>query len=527
MEVLSRKSKEQFKTEMEELSTDRINFKLSLRKKNFNNILSKKRIFSNPDSSKWSQELFLSKLVLPQNYRIVFSDKDELISTSLKSIKADDLTTVKYGICLLKSFISYFPEKENIQTKLNFDFISDLLSIIEKWGEKKEKQIVFNILYIITNYSYINTNKNISKILLSPKGYKIYELCFDLQDYEIMSQLVWNLNNIIYDDEESCFNLLKSNLFQHKIFNFYNSQTIINHLNEKDEENIFCVIVERGIALLTNLLAMKSSGNYNEEEKYTLLIPIFELVLKYSETNSPKIYHSCVYSISLSIEKEPRLIQFIEKSNIINDILNQKFISFENVSHFSNRILGDYIANISHLSKEFYEKCIKYEFGIFSGNQSHKNLIEVIWILSNILHDDEISSEIINNNQEFIDKIIFLYKNPIEYNDIRQICYFFMTLSRQCNFINLNKLLNKGLLDISLGHAKNTFDEPSNIAILFMLIEFCLDSGKLMENQLGTKNIIKERCENYGFRDVLRNYENCKDNQLAEITNRIIQNHYT
>ena len=527
MEELSIKSKEQFKSEMEKLSSDRINFKLSLRKKKFNNILAKKRIFSNPESSKWSHELFLSKLILPQNYKVVFSDKDELISTSLKSIKADDLTTVKYGICLLKSFISFFPEKDNIHTNINFDFIFDLLSIIEKWGEKKENQIVFNILYILTNYSFINSNKNISKILLSSKGYKIYELCFDLQDYEIMSQLVWLLNNIIYDDEESCFNLLKSNLFQHKIFNFYNSQTIINHLNEKDEENIFCIIVERGITLLTNLLAMKSLGNYNEEEKYKLLMPIFELVLKYSETNSPKIYHSCVYSISISIENEPRLIQLIEKSNLINDILNKKFISFENVSHFSNRILGDYIANISHLSKEFYEKSIKYEFCIFSGTQSHKNIIEVLWILSNILHDEESSSEIICNNQEFIDKIIFLYKNPTEYNDIRQICYFFLTLSEQCNFINLNKLLNKGLLDISLEHAKNTFDEPSKIASLFMLIELCLDTGKLMENKLGMKNIIKERCESYGFRDVLRNYENCNDNQLGKITDRIIQNHFT
>jgi len=527
MEELSKKSKEQFKTEMEELSRDRINFKLSLRKKKFNNILAKKRIISNPDSSKWSHELFLSKLVLPQNYKIVFSDKDELISTSLKSIKSDDVTIVKYGICLLKSFISFIPEKDNIHTKIDFDFITDLLNIMEKWGEKKEKEIIFNILFILTNYSFINSNKNISKILLSPKGYKIYELCFDLQDYEIMSQLVWVLNNIIYDDEECCLNLLKTNLFQHKIFNFYNSQTIMNHLNEKDEENLFCIIVERGITLLTNLLAMKSLGNYNEEEKYKLLIPIFELVLKYSETNSPKIYHSCIYSISISIEKEPRLIQLIEKSNIINDILNEKLISFENVSHFSNRILGDYIANISHLSKKFYEKCIKYEFKIFSENQLHKNIIEVIWILSNILHDDEGSSEIICNNQEFLEKIMFLYKNPTEYNDIQQICYFFLTLSGQCNFINLNKLLNKGLLDISLEHAKSTFDEPSKIATLFMLIELYLDTGKIMESKYGMKNIIKERVENYGFRDVLRNYENCKDNQLGKITDRIIQNHYT
>ena len=52
MEVIPKNQKDQFKAELEQFSSDRINFKLSLRKKKFNNILAKKRIlYSNLSSS--------------------------------------------------------------------------------------------------------------------------------------------------------------------------------------------------------------------------------------------------------------------------------------------------------------------------------------------------------------------------------------------------------------------------------------------------------------------------------------------
>ena len=153
MEVLPKNQKDQFKAELEQFSSDRINFKLSLRKKKFNNILAKKRIlYSNLSSSIYSLEFNLTKLNLPDNYKNKFNDYDELICTALKSIKSDDPLTVKYGICLFKLYIKYCIDNKDIIFNLNLNFISDLLNILEKWGEKGEKDIVFNILLIMTNY---------------------------------------------------------------------------------------------------------------------------------------------------------------------------------------------------------------------------------------------------------------------------------------------------------------------------------------------------------------------------------------
>ena len=247
MENYQKTLNEQAKAEKEEFSQDRINFKLTLRKKKFEEILTKKRnIIINPDDNMWSLLLFLSKLQLPAEYKIKFNSFDELIATSLKSIKSDNILDVKYGLSLLKEYIDYVLPDDKLLLNLNLVFVSDLLNILEKWEEKKEKQIIFTILYLIANYSCINKNKNISKILLSHKGYKIWELCFDLQDYEIMSQIMWILSNITYKDDEYCYNLLKSNFFQKNIFSFYSNQTIINHSNETNENNLFYMIIDRG-----------------------------------------------------------------------------------------------------------------------------------------------------------------------------------------------------------------------------------------------------------------------------------------
>ena len=111
-----------------------------------------------------------------------------------------------------------------------------MLNLLEKWCEKRHLTIIYNILYILTDYSFLNENITISKILLSSKGYRIWELCFDLQDYEIMYQMVWILQNITYKDSESTYNLIKSNFFKNKILYFYNNGTILQHLNEKNPE---------------------------------------------------------------------------------------------------------------------------------------------------------------------------------------------------------------------------------------------------------------------------------------------------
>ena len=73
MEEFSTSLKNQSNIEKEQISQDIINFKLSLSKNKFNEILFKKRIIpTKPEDSPWTLELFLSNLKLPSNYKIIF-----------------------------------------------------------------------------------------------------------------------------------------------------------------------------------------------------------------------------------------------------------------------------------------------------------------------------------------------------------------------------------------------------------------------------------------------------------------------
>ena len=525
MEEFPKSLKNQSNIEIEKISQERINFKLSLRKNKFNEILSKKRnIPTKPEETPWSHELFLSNLKLPSNYKIIFGKDDEEISIALKAINSDYLFDVEYGICLLKNYMTH---NNKLNFNLNLNFISDLLNLLEKWGGKKEKQIIFNILYIMTNYSFINTNKTISKFFLSSKGYKIWDLCFNLQDYEIMSQLVWILDNIIYDDEENSYNLLKSNFFQKKILNFYSSPAIIRHLNEKNENSIFYIIIEKGISLFSNLLVNQASSTFHKEEKYKLSISVFELILKYSESNSKNIFDSCLYSISIAIDKEHRLINLLDKSNLINDILNKKLFSEDNIILNSNRILGEIIACKSNLSEDFYEKCTNYEMDIFFSTKSVLVIIDVFWILSNIMHDSLSSLERIYTNKLLIDKAINIYKNPNIYKIVIETSYFFLALIQLVNINTFLELERKGLIEISFNHLKNIIDKSDKkIIILFELIETYLEKGDIIKNNFGGNNFIKEKCDKYGLRDLLEKFENSNNKELEEIIENIINKYY-
>ena len=308
--------------------------------------------------------------------------------------------------------------------------------------------------------------------MLSSKGYKVWELCFNLENYEIMSQMMYLLHNITYKDNESTYNFAKSNFFRNKIFNFYSNQNIIKHLNEKNEENIFFIIIKNGLDLFANLISIQFPSTYDKVEKNKLIIPVFELILKYCQSNTEKIYHSCIYAISLAVEEELDLVNKIDNYynngiNIISDILDKKFFSNNNIVLHANRILGNYISMKSGLSEEFYNKCIQYEFDVFFGNKLNVAIRETYWVLSNILIDYRKAALIICFNESFINQTFNKYQNPTDYDDIYNIAYFLNCLIYKCGYDQFIKLVDRGIVDITLNYTKMTFNKPKTLITIF------------------------------------------------------------
>ena len=518
------------KVELNLLSEDRTNFKLSLRKKKYDDILAKKRnIPKKSDSSSRPYELLLSKLKLPPNYKIIFSKDDELISTALKNMKSNIIDEVIYGVCLIKNYLDNFLDDNSVLNRLNLNFVSDMLNLLEKWCEKRHLTIIYNILYILTDYSFLNENITISKILLSSKGYRIWELCFDLQDYEIMYQMVWILQNITYKDSESTYNLIKSNFFKNKILYFYNNGTILQHLNEKNPENIFYLIIQGGLGLFSNLISIQFPSTYDAMEKNKLIVPVFDLILKYSQSNNEKIYHTCIYAIALAVEEELNFVNKIDNNNgvnIIYDILNKKFFSNENLVLQANRILGNYISNKSGLSEEFFNQCIQYEFDIFFGIKSTIAKRETYWVLSNILADYQKAGFIICLNEPFINQTFNKYQNTVDMDDLYNIVYFLNSLIHKCGIENFIKIQDKGIVDITMKYTKMTFNSPKTLITIFELIESLLSIGDSVRDNFMGRNLIKEKCDECGLEGVLEKYEDSSNEVLFDIIDKIKINYY-
>ena len=520
------------KTELNLLSEDRTNFKLSLRKRKYDDILAKKRNIPKKNNiSSRPYELFLSKLKLPSNYKLIFSKDDELISTAFKNMKSNIIEEVIYGVCLIKNYLDMFLDDISVLNKLNINFVSDMLNLLEKWCEKRNLTIIYNILYILTDYSYLNEDNIISKILLSSKGYRIWELCFDLQDYEIMYQMVWILQNITYKNSESTYNLIKSNFFKNKIFSFYSNGTILQHLNEKDPENIFYLIIQCGLSLFSNLISIQFPSTFDEMEKNKLIEPVFDLILKYSQSNSEKIYHTCIYAIALAVEEELDFINKIDNNNnncvnIIYDILSKKFFSNENLVLQANRILGNYISNKTGLSDEFFDQCIQYEFDIFFGIKLSVAKRETYWVLSNILADYPKAGLILCLNELFINQTFYKYQNTVDVDDLYNIAYFLNCLIHKCDIQNFIKIQEKGIVNITMKYAKMTFNSPKALITIFELIESLLSIGDSVRDNLMGRNLTKEKFDECGLEEVLEKYEDSKNENLFDIIDKIKINYY-
>ena len=208
-----------------ELFNQRLNTKLSLRKRKVDDILYNKRgfgniklDFNNNNNNKIEWKLLYDSTKTKYNVEFNENEDEKILSTASKHLKSNDLDDIRYGIILTQIFIKR-NFNQDLTNSINLLFIYELLHIIEKVN--KEEDIIFNILDIIISYSSINTDKNLSTILLSPDSYKIWELCFNLQNFEIFYEIISIFNNIVQDNIIGGCNLIRSNFLQNQIYNFY------------------------------------------------------------------------------------------------------------------------------------------------------------------------------------------------------------------------------------------------------------------------------------------------------------------
>ena len=518
----------------------RLETKLTLRKQKFNEILSKKRLLTynsiinnNNKKSKWKLLYNIKNMDFPKElankYKFNFNNNDEekILSLSLKFLKSDNKHDIKYSLILLQIFINNHMNSD-LTNYINLLFIYDLFNLIEK--RSKDKQIIFNILYIISNYSYVNTDDGLSVILLSPKAYKKWELCFNLQNYEIFEAMLNIFNNIVNGNQIAGCNLIRSNFFQKYIYNFFMSQTILSQINNKDKKDIIYIIIEEGINLFCQLLLIPKDklDILTKEEIFICKQKVINLVVCYSGCNSLEKHRKCIVTISSALEKEIRLFDELEKNDFIQNLLiNKKFFEDKEIRHFVNQIIGNYLAYKIKVNHNFLLDVIKFEIEYLNMNNNDNYRKEIFWTLSNLVKcEEEIYNEILNN-ENLIKTIISCYKNTIYYNEIEEITYLFCILLHRANIKQFIKVEENHLMEIAINYAKNILhNKLDGLYLVFQLFEIYFSYGEIVKEKFDNKNMVIDRFNKLGGKELLEKYQYHANEKICQEINYIFKEFY-
>ena len=81
-------------------------------------------------------------------------------------------------------------------------------------------------------------------------------------------------------------------------------------------------------------------------------------------------------------------------------------------------------------------------------------------------------------------------------------------------------------MEIAIEHAKkNLENESEGLSMIFILLEYYLEFGKMMEKYFNGKNIILEKFNQLGGKELLEKYMNF-DNHLQKQINYLLKFYY-
>ena len=520
-----------------EIFNQRIETKLSLRKKTVNNILYNKRILGNNSFGfntkkiKWKLLYDITNIDFlsdksKSKYQLIFNENDEkILLEASKYLKSKTLDDIKFGIILTQAFIKR-NMNDDLTNSINLLFIYELFHIKNKINNDEE--IIFNILYIIISYSSINKDKNLATILLSPDSYKIWEKCFNLQNFDIFYEIICVLNNIIQENQIGGCNLIRSNFLKNNIYNFYSSEYMIFKKYDQNKFDINYYITKDGINLFCSLLIIPTADldNVTKNEVISSKQKLVNLVILYFDTNIFEDYFKCIYSIDFAIEQDFILFKELEKNNFFENVLNnKKFFEEKQILFYLNKIFGNYIAYANNIPNKLLEDMINFEADYLKKCKDFSHRKNIFFTLSNILlSKDEIYVKIFEI-ENLLSNIFNCLKYSYSFIEVREILYFFTVLFSFINnkyFIELEK---NHLMELVFFHAKNSFENKvDGLNICFTIFEFYLAFGKELSKYFGGKNLIKEKFYKLGGNELLEKYINFPDENLAHNIINIYKN---
>ena len=489
-------------------------YKVSLRKKKINEILSVKRNIKNINKSEFEPIINLDKInpQLKSNNNLDPKSQILFFLDILNDYRKIDIN-IYYIFNKINDNLSQL--KNNPKEIIEIELTEKLIYFISEF-QYKDKSLIYLFFKIFLNISTI-PNQNLMESFITINFLQIiYDILIELYKnsndyYEIIEIILLFLGNFLEDNS-----FIQSSLYKYRIFSL-----IFDFIEKNKDTNSFSYynILSKSIGFFVCFSSVNPPQNQNEQVDYFQIIDyecIQKLYLIFSHflfiSNNKDSILDCIWGLSFLPHYNCEIII----SNYFKDNIFNKLYELAYLNNYYMIPIIRTLGNVTSLNDEFCIKICDDNLSnfIISNLQSEfipsQVKIEILWVLSNLCLGTNMNCLFKYNLLEVILNVINNEQNKIVIIEALKVLLICLN-----NSVSIN-ILCDSIVDI-VGRFIHKYEDIEIIMILAIICEIIFNNP----NQNFIYKLI-----NYGIREILDKWALNDNEELRESANKMLNNKY-
>ena len=470
--------------EEKSLSNERWENGLTLRKRKINAIISKQRGFDRfKNEGKKDYEIDIEKLEIPKELKTIeYKDIDKFFKDMKTYIKSENIEYNKLALyCIRAQTLA----KEGTNNKIlfsellqKFDFISDILNLIQKYMDNK--QIIFEGLWILINILFLQKdNTDLVLFLSNQQCIQLYLKILDKKDNDLRHCIYWLIANLLNNNNAGLNSTVLFHLYMSPLFRLYIFKDLENVNNSKltkpDLNNLMIILTflsdfinntfaQLKLKNIKNFIDYNSNVNYESIKENNEYLFNQSMIIFINFIEDPQLALNCVYGLSrLTNNFDDTTFSKFFISGIWRKLVKGQIkIQEEEGINYAVQIIGNYLyySQKSDLDPIFIEETINYFVQLLNAYPNLQSLRrDIFWSAGNIssVEDLQFSEMLVKNgliklalvsihtdNDLVIDETLFFLLGFFDIKNINIIINYYKELEYMKNlYLCLNRIYSK------------------------------------------------------------------------------------
>ena len=395
--------------EEKSLSNERWENGLTLRKRKINAIISKQRGFDRfKNEGKKDYEIDIEKLEIPKELKTIeYKDIDKFLKDMKTYIKSENIEYNKLALyCIRVQTLS----KDGTNNKIlfaellqKFDFISDILNLIQKYMDNK--QIIFEGFWILINILFLQKdNTDLVLFLSNQQCIQLYIKILDKKDNDLRHCIYWLIANLLNNNNAGLNSTVLFHLYMSPLFRLYIFKDLENvnssKLTKPDLNNLMIILTflsdfinytfaQLKVKNIKNFIDYNSNVNYESIKENNEYLYNQSMIIFMNFIENPQITLNCVYGLSkLTNNFDDSTFSKFFISGIWRKLVKGQIkVQEEEGLNYVVQIIGNYLfySQKSDLDPIFIEETTNYFVQLLKTYPNIQNLRrDIFWSASNI-----------------------------------------------------------------------------------------------------------------------------------------------